>query len=195
MRSIQLTLLAAVAVAVAACGGGAKLGKEGAAQAVFQASQSVPTSGQGLPDGALVSGAVSVTKDVTCGDGGSARFSLDINGGSNSGNITWQATYNNCSQDGANRYNGTMTTAVAVSGTGTSATITYTMNGRLTISGEIDDFVEANNVRLSMSVTGSATGATVSMTLNGTIRTSTETHVYNNETLNITVDGKLEPRS
>lgn len=199
MRSIQLTLVAVVAVALSACGGGgAKIGKEGAAQAVFQASQPVGkgASGQGVVERALASGANgSLEITASCDKGGNATLKLNITGGGTSGEFSYNVTYNNCSEDGANRYNGSMTTTFAASGSGTSATFTYTMNGRLTISGEIDDFVEANNVRLSMGIFGSGTGATVSMSINGSIRTSTETHVYNNETLSITVDGKLEPRS
>ncbi|HSP79292.1 MAG TPA: hypothetical protein VLQ93_12225, partial [Myxococcaceae bacterium] len=81
-RFVRLTLLSAVAAGLAACGGGAKLGngKEGAAQAAFQASQPVGRKGntaQSLLDQALASGATTITITADCSHGGKASLALD----------------------------------------------------------------------------------------------------------------------
>ncbi len=202
-RFVRLTLLSAVAAGLAACGGGAKLGggKEGAAQAAFQASQPVGSfaekSQQRLIDQALASGALSVSAAEPCPHGGEIKVAVDlsdiINGEPGYVRFAYDATYDACNMDGKNEYNGTMKTTVTFEGdtstTGASVNLIYKLDGKLTVEGEINDFVDADNLTMTLSATAnSATeGASVNMTLNGTIQTSSETHVYTNDAIDFTV--------
>jgi hypothetical protein len=205
-RFVRMTLFSALMVGLTACGG-AKLGggKEGAAQAVFQASQPTGrngTNGQALLAQALASGATSVTITASCTKGGNATLSLDADETTTDPNtgavsFTYDVTYNDCNEDGKNALDGSMRTTLTANfsydGNMSNASITYKMKGRLEISGEVSDFVNAD-ITMTMSATASSahTGS-VALTLNGSIATSTETHVYNNERINITA-GEL-PRS
>ena len=206
-RFVRMTLFSALMVGLAACGGGAKLGggKEGAAQAVFQASQpagrSGSTNGQALLAQALASGATSITVTASCSKGGNISLTLDADETVNDPNaafsLTYDITYNNCKEDGKNAYDGTMRTVmngyVSYNGGTANVSMTYKMKGRLDISGDISDFVSAD-VTMTMSATASSahTGS-VDITLNGSIATSSESYVYNNERIHITA-GEL-PKS
>ena len=73
-RLTRLTMLSAMTLGLVACGGGAKLGggKEGAAQAAFQASQPAgrgSKTGQALVEQALASGAATLTIKADCCQG------------------------------------------------------------------------------------------------------------------------------
>jgi hypothetical protein len=192
MRSIQLTLVAVVAVALSACGG-AKLSKEGAVQALFQAQQPSSKAGQSLVERALASGATTITVEADCTRGGKAKVVFTGDAGNTSGSFTYKLTYNNCNQDGANTYNGTLDMTYTFSGSPTSAEVAMAMKGRIDISGEISDYVDAN-ITLTVSATAtSATSGSVTIRTNGSIRTSAESYTYNNETITITADSKLDP--
>jgi hypothetical protein len=200
-RFVRMTLFSALVVGLAACGGGAKLGggKEGAAQAAFQASQptgrSGASNGQALLAQALASGATSLTVTASCTKGGNATLSLDADETTtdpNSGAVsfTYDVTYKDCNEDGKNALNGSMRTTLtanfASDGNLANFSMTYKLKGRLDISGEVSDFVNAD-VTMTMSATASSTHTgSVAITMDGTIATSTETHVYNNERINIT---------
>jgi len=203
-RFVRMTLFSTLMVGLAACGGGAKLGggKEGAAQAAFQASQptgrSGSTNGQALLAQALASGAFSSTTTASCTKGGNATLVVDaskttIDQNTGEFSFTFDVTYNDCNEDGKNAYDGTMRTTLIGSFSTASAAFTYKMKGRLDISGEISDFVNAD-VTMTMSATASSahTGS-VDITINGSIATSSESYVYNNERINITA-GEL-PKS
>jgi hypothetical protein len=206
-RFVRMTLFSALVVGLAACGGGAKLGggKEGAAQAVFQASQpagrSGSTNGQALLAQALASGATSITVTASCSKGGNISLTLDademVTDPEATFSLTYDITYNDCNEDGKNSYDGTMRTTMngyfSYDGNMANATIAYTMKGRLDISGEVSDFVSADvTMTTSVSASSAHTGS-VEITLNGSIATSSESYVYNNEHINITA-GEL-PRS
>jgi hypothetical protein len=207
-RFVRLTLLSAFTAALAACGGGAKLGggKSGAAQAVFQASQPVGqqgTSAQALLGKALANGQNTLDTTVTCEHGGKATLKVDTSytGGGDVENLTfaYDVTYAACNVDGKNEYNGSMKTVMTLDADftngGTTAEIVYKLNGKLTLEGEVSDFVEAKNLTMTMSLSANSAndGASVGMTLNGSIATSTESYVYTNESITITT-GEL-PRS
>jgi hypothetical protein len=205
-RFVRMSLFSALMVGLAACGG-AKLGggKEGAAQAVFQASQpagrSGSTSGQALLAQALASGATSISVTARCSQGGSATLALDVDETVTDPeamfSLTYDITYNDCNEDGKNSYDGTMRTTMngyaSSDGNMANFSMSYTMKGRLDISGEVSDFVSAD-VTMTMSATASSTHTgSVAITIDGSISTSSENYVYTNERINITA-GEL-PRS
>lgn len=192
-RFTRLTMLSAMAAGLVACGGGAKLGggEEGAAQAAFQASQPAGRAGrtsQQLLDRALASGAASLTLTADCSKGGKASLTLNTTGTGEAGAINYSVTYDACNEDGKNEYNGTMATSLDFDidpAIGSFAFIT-TMKGKLTIEGEINDFIDAN-VKMTMDVNAtSARAGSVKLVVDGTIKTSEGNYTYVNKTLNIT---------
>lgn len=190
-RFTRLTILSAMTLGLAACGG-AKLGggKEGAAQAAFQASQ--PTgrgskTGQSLVKQALASGAATLTLTANCADSGKVSLSLDATNTSTDGMVNYTVTYDACNEDGQNEYNGTMATSIGFTfdPTYTSGAFVIGMKGKLTIDGDISDSIDAN-VKMKMEFTATSTHAgSVSLVLDGTIKTSDGSYVYNNETIAI----------
>jgi hypothetical protein len=194
-RFTRLTMLSAMAAGLVACGGGAKLGggKDGAAQAAFQASQPAGRGGktsQQLLDKALASGATSISVSANCANGGSASLTLDATNIGQNGELNYSVTYDACNEDGKNEYNGTMAMSLKFTtniGNGTiSASLITGMKGKLTIEGEVSDFIDAN-VKLTMAVSATETHTgSVSLVLDGTIKTSEGSYAYAGETLNIT---------
>jgi hypothetical protein len=194
-RFTRLTMLSAMAAGLVACGGGAKLGggKEGAAQAAFRASQPAARGGQTsqqLLEKALASGATNVSFSASCANGGKANLTLDATNIGQNGEFNYSVSYDNCNEDGKNEYNGTMAMSFKVTSdisNGTiSASIITGMKGKLTIEGDVSDFIDAN-VKLTMDVSATATrSGSVKLVLDGTVKTTEGNYVYANETLNIT---------
>lgn len=192
IRLTRLTLLSAMTLGLVACGG-AKLGggEEGAAQAAFQASQPAgrgSKTGQALVEQALASGAASITITADCARSGTASLTLDATGGSLDGLINYSITYDACSEDGKSEYNGTMKTSLGISidPKYTSGAFIIAMKGRLTIEGEISDFIDADvTMKMDFAATSAHTGS-VSLVLDGTIQTSEGNYVYDNKTVTIT---------
>lgn len=190
-RFTRLTILSAMSLGLMACGG-AKLGggKEGAAQAAFQASQ--PTgrgskTGQSLVNQALASGAATLTLTANCSHSGKASLSLDANQTGTNGFINYTVTYDACNEDGQNEYNGTMATSLGftVDPTYTSGAFVIGMKGKLTIDGDISDSLDANvTMKMEFAATSAHSGS-VKLVLDGTIKTSDESYVYANETVAI----------
>jgi hypothetical protein len=197
-RFIRLSVLAAATAALVACGGsGAKLGggKEGAAQALFEASQPAANGGKGNLLQAMANGAVTIGTEVSvdCSQGGSVKLKLDITSiGQTSGNFKYDLEYDDCSEDGVNEFNGEMSMefSIATDGT-TSASIAMRLKGKIEISGEIDDFIDADVTEtIDVASTGANSGS-VTVKINGSIKTSEGSHTYVNESLSITVGGEL----
>jgi hypothetical protein len=193
-RLTRLTILSAMTLGLVACGGGAKLGggKEGAAQAAFQASQPAgrgSQTGQSLVKQALASGAATLTIKADCAKGGTVSLALDAtNSGTESGAISYTITYDACNEDGKNEYNGTMTTSMTFDTdvTNTNFAITLGMKGKLTIEGEVSDFIDAD-VKMTMNASAtSAHSGSVTLVMDGTIKTSEGSYVYVGETVAIT---------
>jgi hypothetical protein len=195
-RLTRLTILSAMTLGLVACGG-AKLGggKEGAAQAAFQASQAADRgskAGAALVEQALASGAATVSLKTSCAKGGNVSLLLDGNNTTTGGGVRYTITYDNCNQDGRNEYNGSMETTITatIDPDFTGAAVVFGMKGKLTIEGEVSDFIDTD-VRMTMSVTAtSASSGNVSMTLDGSIKTSEGNYVYANESISI-VAGEL----
>lgn len=211
-RTIRLSLLALATTALVACGGGAKLGggKEGAAQALFAASQPAGQGGNKSQNGlnvsglglnvsglvdprTLVSGAdSSLEVGVDCAQGGSVKLKLDLTSlGSQSGSFKYNVKYDDCSQDGVNKYKGDLTMEYSFVGTGTSLDLAMRLKGKVEISGDIDDFIDADVTETISLAATSATSGTVTVKLNGSIKTSEGNYTYANETLTITAGGSL----
>ncbi|WP_257460678.1 hypothetical protein [Archangium lipolyticum] len=198
-RFSRLMVVSAMMAGLTACGGGAKLGggKEGAAQAAFQASQPLGRNGktaQRLLDQALASGATTIAISAKCSQGGEVSLALDLNGAGPVGSLKYSVTYDACSEDGKNEYNGTMATALLfdaqVGGGNASLSFVTVLKGRLTIEGEVSDFIDAD-VTLSMDISASSMrSGSVKLVTNGSIKTSDGSFTYNNETLTI-VAGEL----
>ncbi len=195
-RFTRLTILSAMTLGLAACGGGAKLGggKEGAAQAAFQASQPAgrgSKTGQALLEQALASGAVNVSLTANCAEGGTASLALVHK---LDGLLNYSITYDACSEDGENAYTGTMETSVGfdldLNNTSASGSFFIAMKGKLTIEGEVSDFIDAN-VKMSMAFAAtSMRSGSVSLVVDGTIKTGDGSYVYAKESLAV-ASGRL----
>ncbi|HYO73151.1 MAG TPA: hypothetical protein VEU33_44515, partial [Archangium sp.] len=99
----------------------------------------------------------------------------------------YDVTYDNCNEDGKNEYNGKMVYAMRfdLDPNFTGLTFITTMKGRLTIEGEVSDYIDAD-VALTMSLSAtSAHSGKVQMVVDGAIKTSEGSHVYTQETLSI----------
>ncbi len=202
-RMLRLVLLTAVTTTLAACGGGAKLGggKEGAAKALFAASQpagqrssaqGLNVSGLALPTLAASAPDAAAEVKVDCLKEGSLTMAVDVSSGApQTGSVRYKVTYDGCSQDGANTYDGSLTMTMTVTGTANSAELAINMKGKIEISGDIEDFLDADVTQTTSIMTPSATSGSATLRLDGTIKTSEHLYVYDNETLTIAVDGKL----
>jgi acetaldehyde dehydrogenase (acetylating) len=199
-RMIRLLAVSAVALGLTACGG-EKLGgdKEGAAQAAFQASQPAgrghTKSGQALIDQALASGAVSITLSADCAESGKVHLTLNADATPwVMGALSYTIRYDACNEDGDNEYNGEVTTTM-VAGFDLDGKIKFgafyiAMKGKLTIEGEISDFIDTD-VRLGMELTAtSKRSGSVQLVVDGTIKTSTHSFTYSKEVI-ATTAGRL----
>src|SRR4051812_5727192 len=107
MNAIRLSMIAAVALTLTACGG-AKLGggKQGAAEALFKASG--PTSkAQGAARALQQSGLTSGERKVTGQKSGTATLTFNSSDPSqSSGDLAFTVKYDNYSDDGKNYISG-----------------------------------------------------------------------------------------
>jgi hypothetical protein len=187
VNALRVSLVAAVAGGLVACGGGAPLAptKEAAAQALFASSNyaNPPTSGA---NGAGLSAEVA----TDCRRGGRAKVKYDLDsflqqGSSTDVAFTFDVIFENCSDDGETTMNGTLTTGYDLSSADPyNAELALTMKGRVNFSGAVSDFVDANVVQhISIEQHGTSSGS-VSVRLSGTITTSSGTYTYDeNESL------------
>jgi hypothetical protein len=199
-RFTRLTMLSAMAAGLVACGGGAKLGggEDGAAQAAYQASKPTGrfgTTSQQLVERALASGATAnATFTANCTKGGKASLTLDaINFGQN-GALNYSVSYDDCSEDGKNEYNGRIASSLRFAfheDFGGFSFIT-TMKGKLTIEGEISDFIEMDTtLTMDVGATSTTTG-NVRLLVDGTVTTSGGSYTYVNKSLDLSA-GLLPP--
>jgi hypothetical protein len=191
-RSIRLMVVSAMSLGLAACGG-AKLGggKEGAAQAAFQASQSAgrghTKTGQALIERALASNAtLGISLSANCSHGGSASLAFEANANPFDTAIHYAVSYDDCNEDGVNEYNGTLKMSFGVEANPQNFGLYIAEKGELTIDGDISDSLDID-VKMTMDVSAtSANTGSVKLVLDGTIETSSGRYVYTNETLSIT---------
>jgi len=193
-RFIRISVLAAATAALVACGGGAKIGggKEGAAKAMFEASQPASKGGQGNLLQMLQSGATAnVEAEVNCSHGGSAKLKLDTTSSNDtSGALKFEVEYKSCNEDGANEFDGKLVMEMkfdlSTGGGSTSGTVTMKIKGKVDISGEIDDYIDADVTEIVDIDATKNENATVTIKLNGTIKTSTNSYTYANESITLT---------
>ncbi|ATB27832.1 hypothetical protein [Melittangium boletus] len=197
-RAIRLMVVSVMSLGLAACGG-AKLGggKEGAAQAAFQASQGPgrghSKTGQALVERAMASGATSDLKiSATCAHSGSASLTLQASTNPGEGLFSYAVSYDACNEDGVNEYDGTLTTTMGITldpkymGFG----FFVAHKGKITIDGEISDSLDMD-VKIIMDVSAtSARSGSVKLVFDGTIKTDEGTYTYANETI-VIVAGEL----
>lgn len=199
IRIIRLSLLAAAASALVACGGGPKLGggKDGAAKALFVASQNsnnaLQRATQALPGRELASYANTVGEfPVKCAKSGELKVKIDFLTyleDIKNGEFKYEVEFNDCNEDGVNALDGKLAIEFkAVPGTGE---VSLKFKGKVEFSGEVDDYIDVD-VTLAVSGRGlDQTSGTVGITLTGKIKTSEETYTYDGSPLTITVEGGL----
>ncbi|WP_224365226.1 hypothetical protein [Hyalangium versicolor] len=200
-RFVRSSLLAAATTALVACGGGdgAKLGggKEGAAKALFSASQPAGMGGQKNGQSLMrqmAAGAATGALEfsVDCAKGGSVTLKLDLTTtGNQAGSFKYDTEYKDCTQDGVNSFDGKLTLEYSIEASQTSVDLAMRLKGKLEISGDIDDYLDADITETFSATDTGATSGTVRLTLDGTIKTSQGSYTYANESLSITLDGGL----
>lgn len=193
-RFVRSSLLAVAALSLAACGSGPKLGggKEGAAQALFQASDSTSQKGQSevikraFAKKNAMAQDVDVNLDgsieVSCTHGGSATMSVDTDSTTatdTSVSIVFNIEYDSCNEDGKNELDGDMQMSFLLSTTADSFEFGLKMKGEIDINGEVDDTLVAD---VTEYIGFNGTSGQVTVKLNGTIETDTEKYTYSNET-------------
>lgn len=160
-----------------ACGPGAKLdGKQGAAEALFAASQ--PTA----KANSAAQPADSLSISYSCPQGGNASItaaSLNLGGGSVS--TAFKLGYDSCglakNDVGVAVFNGDLNFTQAID-VNAGVSLEQKFTGKVLVQGAYDDFIDADVTQtVNVSDLSSGTGA-VSMTLKGTISTSEGTYTY-----------------
>ena len=207
LRFTRSTLLASLALALTACGGsGAKLagGKEGAAQALFMASQAGSSALSAASTGRRASAnRPSMDMSADCAKGGKVTLRFDVDESadySEGGEFSYELDYDGCNQDGRNAFDGTLLTSLVTDAVDSeSFSMATKLKGKLDISGEVDDFIDADITQsLDFDLADLEAGVgTVVVRLSGTIKTSTATYTYDGSPVTVTV-GELpaaEPQS
>jgi hypothetical protein len=202
IRMIRYSLLAAAATALVACGGGPKLGggKEGAAKAMFVASQNSnaalqrATTGQALPIRELASYADNTVGEflVKCAKSGELKVKIDFLTyleDIEKGEFKYEVEFNDCNEDGLNALDGNL--AIEFKTVPGTIDVSLKFKGKVEFSGEVDDYIDAD-VTLAVSSRGlDQTTGSVGITLTGEIETSEATYTYDGSPLTITVEGGL----
>lgn len=177
-----------------ACGPGAKInGKQGAADAMFAASQPSRAKADPSATPADLTGGI----DFKCPQGGNASINgagVSVGTGGVSSNFTLK--YNGCGMAkgdvGVAIFNGSMTFTQSVATSGGNVSVDQAFKGKILVQGAYDDFIDAD-VRESVSVGDlGAAGTGVSVILKGTIKTSEDTFTFD-ETVSV-VAGQISAK-
>ena len=163
-----------------ACGPGAKIdGKQGAAEAMFAASQPTKAKADTSSTPVDLTGGV----DFKCPQGGNASINgagISIGGGGVASSFTLK--YSNCGMTkndvGVAIFNGEMTFSQSIATSGSNVSVDQSFKGKVLVQGAYDDFIEAD-VKESVAVGDlGASGSGVSVVLKGTIKTSQDTFTF-----------------
>ncbi|MFP2904643.1 hypothetical protein ACLESD_06210 [Pyxidicoccus sp. 3LFB2] len=204
----KLVIPLVLSVMAVACGGSdndgdtgdgrgpAKLGggKQGAAKALHQANRPVRGEDSGFSQRLVAMAQTDVSSERTePGAAGGKAIVKETVKVSATGEVRVESViqYVDYSEDGKNRFNGTLTDTVVVSAASGTGEVLLTSKGRVEITGEVTDYLDAN---ATLKVGGSEISATtgnVSMNIRGTLTTSSGTHSYADEAINIAVEGPL----
>lgn len=193
MKILIRVALVLGAMVLVGCGGRPlAANKEAAAGALFQSSRGA-SSAQGALAQVLNSGAGTQTEvRVSCPRGGNVAIRLDVTSGTTT-SLTYDLVYDGCNYDGRTSMRGTMHMTMDLTSGGTTAAIALHLQGRIELSGEISDFVDANVTETVTMTDLSSPSGTVTVTLDGTISTSSGTYTYTNEVITITPELQAAP--
>jgi len=195
-RFVRSSILAAAALSLVACSSGPKLGggKQGAAQALYQASDSTSEKGANRLLKRALAQDISLDGDLTvnCTHGGTATMEVDLDSltaTDTSVTLAFDIEYDDCNEDGKNALNGDMTMGFLIGTDGAeSFELGLSMKGELDISGEVDDFIDAD---VTQYIGFNGTSGQITTKINGTISTRSGEYVYNNETFTFAEAGVL----
>ena len=166
-------------------------GKQSTSQALFHAlrpasAEPTDTSGQG---GA---GAASSVKGRV---GGAAKVAFEVSVTSGNVAVRRSITYVDFTEDGKTFYNGTLAVDVLVKTSATSAVVKYAAKGKVTLSGAVNDFLEADVAIEVDSTSLSSTSGSASVKLAGKVTTSTGAYQYGDEAFAFDVAAGLPTQS
>ena len=161
-----------------ACGPGAKIdGKQGAAEAMFAASQPSKANTAASP----------IDISAKCPHGGTAEISgagisIGIGGGGAGVGTSFNMKYNGCgvakNDLGIAIYNGELKFTQSVTAGGASANVSQGFKGKVLVQGAYDDFLDVDvSQEVAVGDLG-ASGTGVSVVLKGTIKTSEGTFTF-----------------
>jgi hypothetical protein len=176
----RILMLVVGSLAMVACGPGAKIdGKQGAAEALFAASQPSKAKADTAATPVDLTGGI----NWNCPQGGTAAISgagISIGTGGVATSVT--LSYKSCGlakgDVGVAIFNGDMTLAQSVVTGGGNVSVDQSFKGKVLVQGAYDDFLDAD-VKQSIAVGDlGASGTGVSMTLKGTISTSEGTFTF-----------------
>jgi hypothetical protein len=188
----RISMLVVSSLAIMACGPGAKIdGKQGAAEAMFAASQ--PTKDN--------AGASPVDVNANCPQGGKASITgaginIGIGGGTAGVGTSFNMKYTDCgvakNDLGIAIYNGELKFTQSVTAGSGSAQVSQAFKGKILVQGAYDDFLDVDvSQQVAVGDLGAA-GTGVSVVLKGTISTTEGTFTFD-ESVNV-VAGQISAK-
>ncbi len=188
----RISMLVVGSLVMVACGPGAKIdGKQGAAEALFAASQPSKASSSASP----------IDVSANCPHGGTAEINgVGISIGSGSGGAAvgtnFNMKYNGCGvakgDIGIAIYNGELKFTQNIMASSGNALIEQGFKGKVLVQGAYDDFLDVDvSQRVAVGDLG-ANGTGVSVVLKGTISTSEGTFTFD-ESINV-VAGQISAK-
>lgn len=184
----RIVMLMVGGLALVACGPGAKIdGKQGAAEAMFAASQPSKASNAASP----------IDVSARCAHGGTAEIhGAGISIGTGSVATSFNMKYSDCgmakSDVGIAIFNGELTFSQSVMTSGGNANLSQGFKGKLLVQGAYDDFLDVDVTQQVAVGDLGANGTGVSVVLKGTIKTSEGTFTYD-EAVSV-VAGKISAK-
>ncbi len=174
----RISMLVVSSLVMMACGPGAKIdGKQGAAEAMFAASQPSKANTAASP----------IDVSANCPHGGTAEIngagiSIGIGSGSAGVGTNFNMKYNGCGvakgDIGVAIYNGELTFSQNIMAGNGSALVEQGFKGKVLVQGAYDDFLDVDvSQRVAVGDLG-ANGTGVSVLLKGTISTSEGTFTF-----------------
>lgn len=204
MGKLGTTLVGAVMMAaLVGCGAGAgggggaggrlEGGKQGAVGALFSTLAFQPSSSRSpLTAAAAFAGTSVENKSTVTGKSGgrveiSAAVEVDQSGSSSEVRIRETLKYVDFSNDGKTTLNGTLTNTLKVSASNSGGDVVYESDGRVDMSGDVDDVLEPKtSIRISARDGGGHRSGSV--IINGSLKTGYDTYSFANESVAVAVD-------
>ena len=164
----RISMLVVSSLAMMACGPGLKIdGKQGAAEAMFAASQPTKQNASASP----------ANLTANCPQGGNAEITgAGISIGSGGVGTSFNMKYNACgvakNDQGVAIYNGELKFSQSIMTSNGSANVSQGFKGRITVNGAYDDFLDVDVTQQVAVGDLGAQGTGVSVILKGSIATS-----------------------